>query len=297
MVIKDPPAFTDNIPPMPGWLAPARAETEEDVVFLAGATLATLHLVVSRAEVPQALLRDRLALSAAEACVTYMGRSERAADLRDEVHLLRAGDQPGPAGGIFQHWRRAGTVRAGTLKSLHKALPDFEPEQIAIWLDAARGGPVAQAACVLETILAAHPRAETAALILAEAALARALGWPHILPLLATGLRSRDLRTTGDDLRLACHRAVVASGRGVVQMAADLSRRAALLQAVAPKLRAKTAPAAVAQFLSRDAVAPAALTAGAGMSDRAARRLCDRLVDLGAVRELTGRDSFRLYGV
>jgi hypothetical protein len=33
------------------------------------------------------------------------------------------------------------------------------------------------------------------------------------------------------------------------------------------------------------------------MSDRAARRLCDRLVALGALRELTGRDSFRLYGV
>jgi len=33
------------------------------------------------------------------------------------------------------------------------------------------------------------------------------------------------------------------------------------------------------------------------MSDRAARRLCDRSVDLGVVRELTGRDTFRLYGV
>jgi hypothetical protein len=33
------------------------------------------------------------------------------------------------------------------------------------------------------------------------------------------------------------------------------------------------------------------------MTDRAARRLCDRLVDLGVVRELTGRPTFRLYGV
>jgi hypothetical protein len=51
----------------------------------------------------------------------------------------------------------------------------------------------------------------------------------------------------------------------------------------------------LALFLSRDAVAPTALTSL--RSDRAARRFCDRLVALGAVRELTGRDTFRLYGI
>jgi len=46
-------------------------------------------------------------------------------------------------------------------------------------------------------------------------------------------------------------------------------------------------------FLTQDVVAPTALP----LPDRSARRLCDRLVELGAVRELTGRDTFRLYGV
>ena len=77
-------------------------------------------------------------------------------------------------------------------------------------------------------------------------------------------------------------------------LAGDLARKAACLRAVVPKLRAKAAGRAVDLFLSRDALAPSALDF---MSDRAARRLCERLVDLGALRELTGRDTFRLYGV
>jgi hypothetical protein len=94
-------------------------------------------------------------------------------------------------------------------------------------------------------------------------------------------------------LRLAFHRALVLSAVDAVRQAADLARRAAHLKSVAPKLRAKGAGEAVGIFLTRDAVSPAALP----LPDRAARRLCDRLVDLGAVRELTGRDTFRLYGV
>uniref|UniRef100_UPI001CFAC1C6 DUF1403 family protein n=1 Tax=Salipiger thiooxidans TaxID=282683 RepID=UPI001CFAC1C6 len=89
------------------------------------------------------------------------------------------------------------------------------------------------------------------------------------------------------------YRALVSSAAEAVRLSTNLARRAAHLKAVAPKLRAKGAADAVELFLKQDAVAPSVLP----LPDRAARRLCDRLVDLGAVRELTGRDTFRLYGV
>lgn len=112
------------------------------------------------------------------------------------------------------------------------------------------------------------------ALILADAVLAKSLGRDHLLPLLALALKPRDLRKQGHDLRLACHRAVVAGARQAVPLAADLARAAARLKAVAPKLRAKGADRAVDLFLMRDALAPAALASEShgGMSDRAARR-------------------------
>ena len=161
------------------------------------------------------------------------------------------------------------------------------------WLDTGQGAPVARAAMVLETVLTEAPRADVAALILADAALAQAVGWEHLMPLLAPGLKRAGLRKQGDDLRLACHRALISSAVEALRLAADLARRTAHLKAVAPKLRAKGAGDAVEMFLTRDAVAPSALP----LPDRAARRLCDRLVELGAVRELTGRDTFRLYGL
>ena len=282
----------ETIPRMPAWVIATRVETLEDVAFLSGAALTHLYLVFARDDVPQALLRDRLALHAAEACVALSGRMERAGELRDAVHLLRPGDLPGPAGETYLAWRRA-VERSVSVKALSRALPTIESCQIATWLDAGNGAPLTRAAVVLDAVLTEAPRAEVPALILADAALAQALGWDHVVPLLAAGLKRTDLRKRGHDLRLACHRAVTASAVGATRLAVDLSRRAALLKGVAPKLRAKGAGEAVEIFLTQDAVAPAALP----LPDRAARRLCDRLVDLGAIRELTGRDTFRLYGV
>lgn len=291
-VPHDPIDNFDTLPRIPSWIISTRAEALEDVAFLSGAALSYLDGMLGHHAVPQALLRDRLALRAAEACVVFSGRPERAPELRDAVHLLRPGDLPGPAGETCLAWRRA-VERPLSTKSLYRALPDLQAERIATWLDAAQGAPVSRAAMVLEAVLMEAPRAEVPALILADACLAQALGWEHVVPLLAPGMKRADLRKRGEELRLACHRALISSTIEAVRQAAYLAHRAAHLKVVAPKLRAKGAGNAVAMFLTRDAVAPSALP----LPDRAARRLCDRLVDLGTVRELTGRDTFRLYGV
>ncbi|WP_417765077.1 DUF1403 family protein [Seohaeicola nanhaiensis] len=261
--------------------------------FRAGATLAHLGTVGAAKDLPLALWRDQLALRAAEACVGFSGRREGQGALRDAVHMTRAGDDPGPAGRVLRQWSLA-VARPITVGHLAKALEGLSPERIGMCLDATGGTPVERAANVLEAVLEGNPRAETEALILADAVLAVSMRQTHILPLLALALKPRDLRLRGEKLRLACHRAVVLGAGQAVPLAAELVRAAARLRAVVPKLRARGAARAVDLFLSRDVLAPSALDF---MSDRAARRLCERLVELGAIRELTGRDTFRLYGV
>ncbi len=90
---------------------------------------------------------------------------------------------------------------------------------------------------------------------------------------------------------LAYARAALAA----LDLAHDLSRRAARLSDAAPKLRAKGKTGAIEALLADDAVSAAAPIAG--LSDRARRRLFERLVCLSAARELTGRAAFRLYGL
>jgi hypothetical protein len=63
----------------------------------------------------------------------------------------------------------------------------------------------------------------------------------------------------------------------------------------ASKLRAKEKGRALAALLADDALSAAAPLPG--LSDRARRRLFERLVRLSAARELTGRPTFRLYGL
>ncbi|SDR63354.1 Protein of unknown function [Rhizobiales bacterium GAS113] len=160
---------------------------------------------------------------------------------------------------------------------------------------------VAAAAEIAALTIQQRPAAEALALWLADAVLAQRLKWPAPVPLLAPHIRRSELHLAprlfaGDDTWLkACCLAYARAAANACDLAADLVRRAERLRAVAPKLRAKGAARAVVILLHEDAISPASTTTW--MSDRAARRLFERLVTLGAVRELSGRDTFRLYGL
>jgi hypothetical protein len=107
------------------------------------------------------------------------------------------------------------------------------------------------------------------------------------------------LRRAGDDpgdgawqtsWALAYARAAAAAS----DLYAELARRAHQLLTAAPKLRGRDAARRVEILLTEDAQAA---TAGASATDRSRRRLFERLVAVGAARELTGRPTFRLHGL
>ena len=299
-----------NIHLLPRWISHSRGETPDSVAFTSGAALAMLDVVLRDpgGTLPSALLRDRMALEAAVACLRLENRRETATDIRDSVCLARAGEALGPAGDMFMAWRKLARINLGVTgwrDRVVKLLPDQVVEEMPE-LGSFVGSPVGQAGQILEVVLRQFPRQEAAALMLADVTLAGAIGRERVLPLLAAHLTRKDIRAIADgqgDPVPYVHRAVIVACDGAIRRAADLSRRAARLRAVAPKLRAKGAAEALALFRSHDAVSPSGMLSpmikgtSFAMTDRAARRLCDRLVDLGAVRELTGRLTFRLYGV
>jgi len=287
---------------LPAWTARA-ASGEAAAAFSAGGALALLDRVV-RAETPgRGVWLDRLALKSAAAAALALGRNEDEAAIRDAVCL--AENHPGPAGRLLLLWRRL----AGRGPALDRdailaafALVDLPAGRVAPLLDAALAAdsgatPVLAAA---QVFAAAGPgsRAEiaVAGFWLADLVLARRLNWPVCVPLLSVALPGRSWRAALEPGSAARWFEAARAGAGIaLPLAADLDRRAANLLEAAPRLRAKKAPKIVERLLEQDAI-PAS-GAWTGMTERSLRRLFDRLVTLGAVRELTGRPSFRLYGL
>ncbi|WID99722.1 DUF1403 family protein (plasmid) [Bosea vestrisii] len=301
---------------MPGWARPKVQSSQGfDAAFRAGANLAALDPIARDMPLWAGVWRQRLALQAAAASLRLLGRREDQSQLRDVELLRRPGDDPGPAGRALLAWRQ-----------LVARSPDVSPDAIAraaagfglvvgaaelaaladLAVAAARSDRTAitVVAALAERVVRVLPEAELLALWLADAVLAHKLKWPVPVPLLATailesgariGQAGKRPRPGGAGWQPAVALAYAQAAARAVDLAGELARRADVLAAAAPKLRAKGASAVIDALLAEDALMSSARIGG--ISERGLRRLFDRLVALGALRELSGRPTFRLYGL
>jgi len=305
-----------NLPKLPTWVISGRVETLETVAFRSGAALTVLDQLVSDPSqgVPLKLLANQLALHAATGTSKLEGRLAREADIRDAYHLTPLGDARGPDGDILASWRDVARLKL-TGRGWHEPVQGLVGAAFVddvlrvIGSGATRAkteGPLAGCVAVMRAVLEMDDRAERIACMLSDIVLAQALNVTAVLPVTAQHLTKtmlRDLVSDGQGADLRVQARLLISIEDTIRLARDLALRTRLLQAAAPKLRAKGSDAAVALFLSEDAVAPSSMLSptiqgtSIPMTGRAARRFCDRLVQLGVARELTGRPTFRLYGI
>ncbi|RTL83377.1 MAG: DUF1403 family protein [Hyphomicrobiales bacterium] len=308
-----------EIQPLPRWARPQTADPGV-AVFAAGAGLALLDAILRGPDggepVFAGCLRQRLALRAGESCATLARLREDAGALRDAEHLP-SGAQTSPAGRLHRLFRLYASlparvdaaVRAAELLGLRETID----ASLLAGAAASAADPLNAAARASAAAIKLCPHAADAelfAFVVADLALASRLTWARPIPLLAVTILHLSLRRgagtrekasrprpTDEDWPAAV---AFAYGLAVVDahaLAVDLARRSHKLLSVAAVLRARGAGRVIDMLLADDAVTPAAAAARAGLSDRAARRLFDRLVALGAVRELSGRDVFRIYGL
>ena len=313
---------------VPSWLRRAVPNAQSvadkdvaEVALVAGTAIGALDAVARRQERWAGACRQRLALSASAVTARQAGRVESEAALRDTVLLTKAGDDVGPGGRMLLAWRRLAGRPAEELltkKNLDVVLGEFgyAPDDAAIsgLADELRqlGASVGMVGMLTGAFAAAerYGFGRAAGAWLADALVAQRLGWTHAVPLLGAeviaDLGASRPRRSGtipsaasiEDEGVRAKSLLAAQARAAlraVDLSAELGRRSERLLAVAPKLRARASDLVVERLLSDDAIVASEKIAG--MSDRGLRRLFDRLMEIGAVRELSGRPTFRIYGL
>lgn len=300
---------------VPVWVSEKKTiATAADAAFLAGAALNSLDGFIKKGHAWSGCWRSRLALLCALSANQMLGRETDEAALRDAVLMSRVGENAGPAGNVLLATRMLKTrmdfINSKTLQALVELFSlrwDSTLAELPVVIDEIMQKPQAvpfEIAEMVARIYVVRPDAEVLAWWLADWLLAQRLGWDLPVPLLLTQRYGSGFRLSGGKGRVipgdngfaqAVCMALVRGAEDALQLANDIGRRADRMTMSSEKIRTKGGERIVWQLLNEDAVSASA--PGTDLSRWASSRFFERLESLGGVRELSGRSTFRVYGI